>query len=168
MPLMAPTPSMPSTTRAATATPELAGRLRLAIARLARQLRQTSEGDLTPTQLSLLATLDTGGPMTLGELAERERVAPPSITKAVSKLVDRRLVDRTTDADDRRIARVTLTGEGRTLLERNRCRRNAWLAKRLQELDDDQLARLAAATDVLEHLAGVQVEALAPPDEVAG
>ena len=140
-------------------TPELAARLRLAVARLARQLRQASEGDLTPTQLSLMASLDAAGSMTLGELAERERVAPPTITKVVGKLVERDLVVRTTDAIDRRIARVELTAAGRTLLERNRSRKNAWLVKRLAELDDHQLARLAEATDVLEVLAGVEAPA---------
>jgi DNA-binding MarR family transcriptional regulator len=135
--------------------PELAGRLRLAVARLARQLRQTSEDDLTPTQLALLATLDSAGPVTLGELAALERVAPPSITKAVGKLVERQLVERTPDATDRRVVRVALGQGGRELLERHRSRRNAWLATRLGELDDDDLARLAAATDVLERLAGL-------------
>jgi DNA-binding MarR family transcriptional regulator len=135
---------------------DLPGRLRLAVARLARQLRQSSGEDLTPTQLSLLASLDNAGPVTLGELAELERVAPPSITRAVGKLVERELVEREPDAADRRVVRVALTARGLDLLERNRCRRNVWLAKRLTQLDDDQLARLAAATDVLERLAGLQ------------
>lgn len=161
MAAMSPPPALPAAEALVPA--ELAGRLRLAIARLARQLRQTSEEDLTPTQLSLLATLDTAGPVTLGELAELERVAPPSITKAVGKLVERELVERTTDPDDRRVVRVELSGTGRALLERNRCRRNAWLAKRLGELDDDELARLADATSVLEHLAGLQ-----PPEGTGG
>jgi DNA-binding MarR family transcriptional regulator len=136
---------------------ELAGRLRLAVARLARQLRQSSGEDLTPTQLSLLASLDAAGPVTLGELAELERVAPPSITRAIGKLVERGLVERDPDPTDRRVVRVGLSATGRELLERNRCRRNAWLATRMAH--DDQLARLAAAADVLEQLAGLQAPA---------
>src|SRR5688500_7846740 len=116
-------------------TPELAARLRLAVARLARQLRQTSAADLTPTQLSVLASVDAAGSMTLGELAERERVAPPTITKVVAKLVERDLMARTPDAIDRRIARVALTTAGETLLERTRSRKNAWLVKRLAAHD---------------------------------
>lgn len=137
---------------------ELAGRLRLAIARLARQLRKTSESDLSPTQVATLATVDTSGPVTLGELAELERVAPPSITKAVQRLEEQGLVVKTTDADDRRFVRVSISPAGRDLLQRNRSRKNAWLARRLRELDDDARARLAEAAPILEALAGITHE----------
>lgn len=139
------------------ATAELAGRLRLAIARLARQLRQTSETDLSPTQMATMATLDRQGPVTLGELAALERVAPPSITRAVGRLVDAGLVERRPDPSDRRVTRVALTDAGRTLLESGRSRRSAWLATRLRDLDDADLARLADAAPVLERLAGLDL-----------
>jgi DNA-binding MarR family transcriptional regulator len=144
------------------AVAELAGRLRLAVARLARQLRQTAESDLSPTQLATIATLDRTGPVTLSELAALERVAPPSITRAVGRLVDGGLVVRHPDLHDRRITRVALTPAGRALLERNRSRRNAWLATRLRELPPDEVERLAAAADVLEHLAGLDLAEPAP------
>ena len=67
---MSDVPAVPPTTDQ---TAELAGRLRLAITRLARQLRQTSDSDLSPTQGSVLATVGKSGPLTLGELAELER-----------------------------------------------------------------------------------------------
>jgi DNA-binding MarR family transcriptional regulator len=133
-------------------TAELAGRLRLAVTRLARQLRQTSDSDLSPTQSAVLATLDNHGPVTLGELAELERVASPTITKVTGILQERGLVDKVTDPDDRRFVRVELTAEGRALVERGRARKTAWLARQLQDLGDDDLERLAAAADVLEHL----------------
>jgi DNA-binding MarR family transcriptional regulator len=136
---------------------ELAGRLRLAVARLARQLRQTAESDLSPTQLATIATLDRTGPVTLSELAALERVAPPSITRAVGRLVEAGLVARQPDPHDGRITRVSLTAAGRALLERNRSRRSAWLATRLRELPPDEVERLAAAAEVLEHLAGLDV-----------
>jgi DNA-binding MarR family transcriptional regulator len=141
---------------------ELAGRLRLAVARLARQLRQTSESDLSPTQLATIATLDRTGPVTLSELAALERVAPPSITRAVGRLVEAGLVTRHPDEQDRRITRVSLTAAGRALLEHNRSRRNAWLATRLRELSPDEVERLAAAAEVLEHLAGLDLAEPAP------
>lgn len=147
--------AMPPAAPTDTDVAELAGRLRLAVARLARQLRQTSETDLSPTQLATIATLDASGPVTLGELAALERVAPPSITKAVGRLVEAGLVERLPDPGDRRITRVDLTPAGRALLERNRSRRNAWLATRLRELPPEEVERLGAAADVLEHLAGL-------------
>jgi DNA-binding MarR family transcriptional regulator len=133
-------------------TAELAGRLRLAVTRLARQLRQTSDSDLSPTQSAVLATLDNHGPVTLGELAELERVASPTITKVTGILQERGLVEKVTDPNDRRFVRVELTGEGKALVERSRARKTAWLARQLHDLSDDELERLAAAAEVLEHL----------------
>ena len=144
----------PSDTAADLDTTALAARLRLSVTRLARQLRQTADSDLSPTQGSVLATISAHGPMSLGELAERERVASPTITKVIGVLHDRGLVSKTTDPEDRRFVRVELTAEGTGLLERSRARKNAWLARRLRELDPDELARIEAATEVLEHLTG--------------
>ena len=140
--------SMPTTDE----TAELAGRLRLAVTRLARQLRQTSSSDLSPTQSAVLATLANHGPVTLGELAELERVASPTITKVTGILQERGLVVKVTDPHDRRFVRVELTAEGRALVERSRARKTAWLARQLQDLPPAELERLAAAADVLEHL----------------
>jgi len=133
-------------------TAELAGRLRLTVTRLARQLRQTSDSDLSPTQSAVLATLAGHGPVTLGELAELERVASPTITKVIALLHDRGLVDKITDPADRRFVRVQLTAEGGALVERTRARKTAWLARQLQDLSPQELQRLAAATEVLERL----------------
>jgi DNA-binding MarR family transcriptional regulator len=147
--MMTPVPSPPPTTDE---TAELAGRLRLAVTRLARQLRQTSDSDLSPTQASVLATVGGSGPLTLGELAELERVASPTITKVIGLLHEKGLVDKITDPSDRRFVRVRLTDDGDALLERTRARKTAWLARQLRGLSQDEVERLVAATDVLEHL----------------
>ena len=133
-------------------TAVLAGRLRLAVTRLARQLRQTSESDLSPTQSAVLATLANHGAVTLGELAELERVASPTITKVTGILQVRGLVVKVTDPSDRRFVRVELTAEGHALVERSRARKTAWLARQLQDLPPEELEQLVAATEVLEHL----------------
>lgn len=141
-------PTMPTSDENA----ELAGRLRLSVTRLARQLRQTADSDLSPTQASVLATVSAAGPLALGELAELERVASPTITKVVALLHEKGLIKKVTDPADRRFVRVSLTAEGEALLERTRARKTAWLARQLHDLSPDELARLAAATDVLEQL----------------
>ena len=132
---------------------EVAARLRLSSTRLARRLRQQSGTGHTPSQLSALATIDHHGPLTLGALADHERVAPPSITKVVAKLEADGLVERATDPDDRRVQRVTTTKAGRTLIAETRRRKTTWLTARIRELPADEQARLVAALDVLEHLA---------------
>lgn len=133
--------------------PELAGRLRLATARLARQLRLQAGTGLSASQHSALATIEAHGPLTLGDLAVREQVAPPTITKVVGRLEHEGLVDRTTDASDRRVCLVSITGEGRRRLDRSRARRDAALADRLALLSPADLERLAGAIDVLEAIA---------------
>ncbi|MGH9004885.1 MAG: MarR family winged helix-turn-helix transcriptional regulator [Acidimicrobiia bacterium] len=135
-------------------TAELAGRLRLAVTRLARQMRQQTDTGLSPTLLATLASVESAGPLTLGELAALERVAPPTITRAVTGLEAEGLVVRRIDPDDRRVARVEVTPAGRKLLERARTRKNAWLARRLRDLAPEDGQRLAEALAVLEGLAG--------------
>lgn len=130
----------------------IAGRLRLSATRLARRLRQEAQTGLSPSQLSALAAVDSHGPLTLGALADHERVAPPTITRVVAKLEADGFLARRRDADDRRVTRVVVTPKGRTLLNASRRRKTEWLSTRLEELDDDQRARLAAALDTLDAL----------------
>src|SRR5882724_8552771 len=101
------TPSSP--VRTSVAAPEIAARLRLNATRLARRLRQESGAGLSPSQQSALAVIANHGPLTLGALAEHERVAPPSITKVVTKLEADGFVTRAADPGDRRIARVAVS-----------------------------------------------------------
>ena len=136
-------------------TIELASRLRMATARMARFLRQQDQGELPQGQTSALATIVNRGPMTLGDVAARERIAPPSVTKAVEHLVGRGLVSRRTDPADRRVVLVEATPAGRELLETNRARRNEWLVHQLEQLDAAEIVQLGALLDVLEHLVDV-------------
>src|SRR5438270_11275144 len=131
---------------------ELAARLRLAVTRLARRLRQQADGEATPSQLSALASVERLGPITLGELAAVERVQPPSMTRIVAGLEEAGLVNRTVDPKDRRIARVETTVAGQRFLERTRGRKNAYLAARVGTMSAEDRAVLARAATLLEHL----------------
>ena len=132
--------------------PQVAARLRLVLNRLARRLRREAADDLSPSLISALVTIDVHGPITLGELAAHELVRPPSVTRMVTGLEQRGLVRREADAGDRRVARVSLTAEGRRVLRSTRTRKTAYLAKRLGRLDEAQLAALMDALPVLESL----------------
>ena len=126
--------------------------------RLARRLRQEAEVDLTPSMLSALAMVHVNGPLTLGELADLERVTPPTVTKIVGRLQDHELVERLPDAEDRRVCRVRTTTEGESLLAESRARKNAWLAERLAPLDREALASLARASRTIDELLASDVE----------
>lgn len=133
-------------------TTDTASRLRMSVARMARLLRQQDQSGYGPTLIAALSTISKEGPITLGELAAREQVAPPTITKVVEKLMASGLVERTADATDRRVSRVAVTRKGTKQLDVYRTRRTEWLAERLNNLTDDERARLEAAIDVLEKI----------------
>lgn len=132
---------------------ELGARMRLALMRLSRRVRQEAlGGDVTQSMLSALAVVDRRGPLTLGELAAAERVQPPSMTKIVARLEEAGLVVREVDSRDRRVARVRVTDAGHRFAERSRSRGSAYLARRLRTLSDDDRAVVEAALPVLERL----------------
>src|ERR1700722_14950550 len=99
---------------------EVAGRLRIAVNRLHRRLRQESLGGLSPAQASALASVSRHGSPTLGELAAIEQVQPPTMTKIVASLSEAGMVTREADPDDRRSARVRITTAGERGVGRNR------------------------------------------------
>ena len=131
---------------------DLAVRLRLTIARTARRLRQEAGEELSPSQTAALATIDRHGPLTPSELAVRERIQRPTVTRIVARLEERGLVQRTRDPQDGRSSLVALTAEGRELLARGRTRKDAYLARRLRELDGEERATLQRAAAILERL----------------
>jgi DNA-binding MarR family transcriptional regulator len=135
--------------------PELstsAARLRLAITRAARRLRQEASGDLTPTSAAALATVERHGPLTPSEVAEIERVKRPTATRSLRWLAEMGLVDRTPDPADGRSALVTITAEGRERLRRLRGRKNAYLARRMREMTEEEVRTLEGAAEILERM----------------
>jgi DNA-binding MarR family transcriptional regulator len=146
--------------------PELVARLRIAVARLARLLRQQSDAEVTPSQQSVLATVLRLGPIALGELAAVERVRPPSMTRIVGFLEEAGLLAREVDRSDRRVVRVHATDAGRAYAERTRNQRDAWLSQRLAALSPADQRDLVRATALLEKL--VDPELLSSAPAVAG
>jgi DNA-binding MarR family transcriptional regulator len=136
----------------AVAEGELAARLRLAVLRLSRQLRQQLVGGVTQSQVSVLSSVERLGNPTLGELAASEQVQPPSMTRQVDALVTGGLLAREVHPGDRRIVRVSLTQSGHRILQRNRSVRTAFLASRLKRLPPDERARLEELVGLLERL----------------
>lgn len=133
---------------------ETAARLRIAIARLARQLRQQSPGGLSLSQWSALVAVEDGGPLRIGDLADREGVSAPTATRLVASLEEAGLLARTTDPADRRTAYVALTDAGRDKLDWARGVRTATLARRLSELPEADVRRLIELIPLLESLHG--------------
>ncbi len=134
-------------------TAELASIMRVSAMRLSRRLRsERRDTGLTLTQIATLGTLDRHGPLTPRELAEHEKVQPPSMTRVLSHLEELGLIDRTPHESDGRQHLVSLTEAARTMLKEDRRRRDAWLAQRLAELTEEERDLLRAAAPLLERL----------------
>ncbi|GID97740.1 MarR family transcriptional regulator [Amorphoplanes digitatis] len=133
---------------------QLAISLRESITRLNRRLRQArAVGDLTFSQLSALTSLQLAGAMTPRELADVERVQPPTMTKIVGKLEDLGLVARTPHPTDRRQVILAATEQGRVVYAQFEKARNEWLALQLAELTPDERDTLERAAQILRQVA---------------
>jgi DNA-binding MarR family transcriptional regulator len=131
---------------------ELAARLRLVIARTARRLRQEAGTELSPSQSAALATIEAHGPLAPSEVATLERIQRPTATRILARLEEAGLLERAGDPTDRRVSLVSASRRGAALLRRLRVRKNAYLARRLRRLEQDELRTLERAADILERL----------------
>jgi DNA-binding MarR family transcriptional regulator len=133
-------------------TTDLAHRLRPVIARLARRMRQSAGGDLSPTQGAALNTIACHGPLTPSELAGREKIQRPTATRVIARLEEAGLIARTADPADRRSSLVAATPAGDALLAASRARKDLYLAERLDRLSPEDLAVLDRAAGILERV----------------
>jgi DNA-binding MarR family transcriptional regulator len=129
---------------------ELAPRLRWAITRLGRRLRQESGVDLGPSQVAALATIERHGPLSPSELADREHIKRPTATRIVGHLEEARLIARLRDPSDGRASILTITGDGRSLLRRLRERKTAYISKRLGAMSAEDRRTLERAAELME------------------
>ncbi|HEX3787018.1 MAG TPA: MarR family transcriptional regulator [Pseudonocardiaceae bacterium] len=133
----------------------LASRLRLAVVRLNRRLRvQRTDSVVSLTQLAALSTLWKCGPLTPGELAAKEGVQPPSMTRVIAALEEHGYVSRAPHPTDGRQAIVALTDAGRAFHDAQVSAREAWLDKRLAELTAQERELLDRAAQIIDRMAG--------------
>ena len=132
---------------------DVAVRLRTAVTRLNRRLRQQALGTVSPAQASMLAMADRLGTPTLGELARAEQIQPPTMTRLVGTMVEAGHLTRFEDPADRRISRVKVTSSGRKELERIRKLKTAYLVEQIDQLDGADRALAAEMVGLLERLA---------------
>ena len=119
---------------------------------MARRLRQEAGAELTPSSAAALATIERHGPLTPSELAVRERVQRPTVTRVLARLEAAGLVARAVDPGDGRSCLVTISPEGRELLSVLRTRKDAYLARRLSALPVEDREVLDRAAAILERM----------------
>lgn len=131
---------------------DLASRLRRGVLMASRRLRSERSADLSEGQYSVLVLLEARGPGTPSELAAIECVSGPSMTRTIACLAEEGLVVRTAHPTDGRVVVVDLADAGREALRATRQRRDAWLARRLGDLDAGELETLSRAADILRRI----------------
>jgi DNA-binding MarR family transcriptional regulator len=131
---------------------ELAARLRLVVGRLHRRIRIDGRESIPPLQLSALATVEQHGPLRLSELARREAVTAPTMSRVLAALDEQGLVIRTPDPHDARGVQIVLSDEGAARLAEVRSHRTALVARRVARLDGEERKRIVAALPALEAL----------------
>lgn len=135
-----------------TPDPHLSTDLRLACLRIARRNRFESVVQVPPHQAAVLICIERGA-ASAGEIAEREKISAPTVSRTIASLVDAGWVSRTGNpADGRRII-LSITESGRRALEETRKAREEWMSRRLEQLGDEEVALLEAALPVLERVA---------------
>ncbi|MGZ3446305.1 MAG: MarR family transcriptional regulator [Nocardioides sp.] len=146
---------MPTVEKVARTDAGLASELRLSVMRLRRRLanERHPDNELSLNQMAVLGALYRAGDLTVGELATRERVQPPSMTRTVNCLESSGYVARRPHDTDGRQVVVTLTDSGRETVLADRERRDLWLSLRLQDLTPEERSVLRAAAPILERLA---------------
>ncbi|MGD0198967.1 MAG: MarR family transcriptional regulator [Solirubrobacteraceae bacterium] len=140
----------------------LAGRLRLSMVRLSRQLRRRDPSELTITQISALATVVQSGPLSVGHLAEIEALPSPAATRLADRLEEVGLISRQANPIDRRGVQLHATAAGNELIERRIQAGEAWLAEQLGALSETDLVAVERAVAVLESFATERPGAVAP------
>jgi DNA-binding MarR family transcriptional regulator len=126
--------------------------LRTAVMRTSRRLRIEASGEvLTPGQYTVLAHLRAGS-LTLRELAEREHVQAPSMTRIVNALTEHGFVSRSADPADGRQILIALKSAGEAALNEVRSQRTAWLAQRVAALSEEDRLTLSRAAQLMQQL----------------
>jgi DNA-binding MarR family transcriptional regulator len=140
--------------RTTSSTTDIAHRLRFAIARTARRMRQEAGAELSPSQLAALATIERHGPVTPSELATHERIQRPSVTRMLARFEEAGLVARTPDPHDGRSSLIALTPAALAMTAELRTRKTAYLARHIEDLSAEDRAVLDKAAHVLERMLG--------------
>ena len=151
-PTKATGPIRPAETTKPTSLAHLANDLRLACMRISRRVRFESTQVVAPHQFSVMARLEKAA-LTPRQLADIERVSPPSMTRTVASLVESGMVEREDDPSDGRQVFISLTAQGLLLLKETRRQRDAWMATRLKGISAEEREVLVRASVILTRVA---------------
>jgi len=101
--------------------------------------RSWLKGSLSLIHLHVLTVLEAGGPLPMSKLADTLDVSVASTTGIVSRMEERRLVEREHDREDRRVVLVVPTETGLAVFRDMMEQRREHLTELLGRLSDEEL-----------------------------
>lgn len=108
--------------------------LRVLVGRLRRRVKEAGgDGELTPTQESVVRRLDREAPLSASDLAVAERIRPQSMAAVIAALDERGWIERRADPHDGRKQLLSLSAAAQKDLRNWRRLREEWLARALQD-----------------------------------
>lgn len=110
----------------------------------------THEHNLTLIQFHMLRHIRRGV-ATVAELADQQRISRPAVSQAVEQLVQKQLVLRTPDPNDRRYVQLSLTQKGEKLLAAVFSKTKIWMESQMTSLTAQELETLNQAFLILKH-----------------
>jgi len=126
-------------------------------------LREAAGNRLTHSQFKLLKLVANTDAHSIGDVAAFLGVSNAAASKAVDKLVRRKMLVRTEGVADRRAAELALTPRSRRLLATYDVAKNRKLAEVFQACAPEELERM---TEALDRLSAGIVDHNADPEEV--
>jgi len=114
-----------------------------ALTAIAARSVATVADDVTLPQYRVLVILESRGAQTMSELAEQLAVTASTATRTCDRLVDAKLIQRSTHPADRRVVCVDLTAKGRRIVDRVSKRRRAEIEQILVSMSPEAQQRLA-------------------------
>jgi DNA-binding MarR family transcriptional regulator len=124
---------------------QLPSRAAVLVRLLVKQMRSR---EISRTEMEVLSILRQR-PRRITELTELEGIAQPTMTLLVRRLQEKGWVEREGLPDDGRVVMVSLTEAGSAAQQRLRARFLQAMRTDLQEVSDEQLRALSAATETL-------------------
>lgn len=131
---------------------QLANDLVWASSRFARTAYQATPVQLSYVSLRAMAAINREPGLRVGELARLEGITQPSMSQAIKKLVDDNLITRHPSPEDARATDLMITDKGRDILQKYRADSAAQIVPVLDTLDDDDIAALKRASELLQHI----------------
>ncbi|HEU4672656.1 MAG TPA: MarR family transcriptional regulator [Candidatus Limnocylindrales bacterium] len=110
---------------------------------------------LSMSHWHVLMLLARHGEMSMSRLAEAQQISLSNATGLVDRLVERGLVERFGDPDDRRVVLIRVSDAGRQLLEKVDLLREDFIRRVVGRLDATRLRRLHASLGDVRDAIGV-------------